>query len=307
MSTRTRLGRLAGVVGVASAAAALPHAHASAQDANRCSISVGVVTPDGRQASATFTATQPVTSTPLRTVAGPVFAPGVARLASDAIVEPLVPADAETRGSVVLGDSLYTYAYRYQPTPPSGLTFTRIGSGWGAMKALSVVQYSPLGATEATSHHRTYALAPDGTLYRWEVRAGGYAAKESAPGFSSVRAMAHISQTTTYDTFLVTTDGGALYTVRIPLARPMKPVVKVVRTTGWAAHESLVADGCGRQGTLVAGIDRDTGTVRLYAVGHATGTTTPIVDLGVAPTKLTASPTYLSTVAPFARSPLFGE
>lgn len=297
---------LALCAGLASpaAVAAAPSADVTA-DSNRCRIGVGAITPGGDHVGSTFTATQPVTSTPLQGT-NDLFADGIARLAADATIEPQVPAGVLHETHVVLGDSLYSVHYMAPPAPlvPG---FHRIGSGWGSMRALAVTDYAPLGVPDSATRNTAYALAPDGTLNRWVIRAGAWGSRESAPGFSSVKSMAHISQTATYDTFLVNTRGGALYTVRIPVGTPMKPVVKVVRTSGWAAYESLVAEGCGRQGTLVAAIDRDTGSVRLHAVGHATGTTTPIVDLGTGPTKVTASPTFLWTVAPYSRQTLFGE
>jgi hypothetical protein len=92
--------------------------------------------------------------------------------------------------------------------------------------------------------------------------------------------MALISKTRTYDTFLVNTRGGALYTVRIPTTSPMKPVVKVVRTATWQAFETLLAVKCGLSGTLLLGIDKDTKAGYLYAVGHANGLSTVIKGLG---------------------------
>ena len=83
------------------------------------------------------------------------------------------------------------------------------------------------------------------------------------------------SRTSTYDTLLVNTRGGALYTVRVPLSSPMKPVVKVVRTSTWQGFETLNANRCGQYGSLLLGIDKDTKSAHLYAVGHANGTATP--------------------------------
>ena len=45
----------------------------------------------------------------------------------------------------------------------------------------------------------------------------------------------------------------------------------------------MIAEKCGNYGTLLLGIDKDTGAGYLYAVGHATGTTTVIQSLGKVP------------------------
>ena len=63
----------------------------------------------------------------------------------------------------------------------------------------------------------------------------------------------------------------------------MVTVVKKVRSTTWQGFEFLLAENCGRQSILLAGIDKDTGSAYLYAVGHATGATTVILSLGRIP------------------------
>jgi hypothetical protein len=60
----------------------------------------------------------------------------------------------------------------------------------------------------------------------------------------------------------------------------MKPVVRQVRTRTWQGFETLIAEKCGQYGTLLLGIDKDTQSGYLYAVGHANGTSTVINGLG---------------------------
>jgi hypothetical protein len=67
-----------------------------------------------------------------------------------------------------------------------------------------------------------------------------------------------------------------------------------------------VATSCGQYGTLLTGIDKETGKANLYAVGHATGTTTVIQSLGTAPGALTAPFYFRSALAPFV-DPVNGE
>jgi hypothetical protein len=78
------------------------------------------------------------------------------------------------------------------------------------------------------------------------------------------------------------TRGGALYTIRIP-AGTAKPIVSPVRTRTWQGFETLSAAACGRNSTLLLGIDKDTKTAYLYAVGHANGLSTLIQSRGKVP------------------------
>jgi hypothetical protein len=84
----------------------------------------------------------------------------------------------------------------------------------------------------------------------------------------------------------------------------MKPVVKLVRRTTWQGFETLIATKCGIYGTLLLGIDKDSGTGYLYAVGHANGLSTIIQPRGKAPTTF-ADPVDFRWFLPLDR--LFGE
>jgi hypothetical protein len=118
-------------------------------------------------------------------------------------------------------------------------------------------------------------LRNDGTLVRWT---NGWKTVSSYPGLAAVKTMTLISQTASYDTFLANTSGGALYTIHVPLIGAA--VVTKIRTSGWQTFDTLVAEKCGKQGTLLTAIDTQTGTAHLYAVGHANGTATAINSLG---------------------------
>jgi hypothetical protein len=104
---------------------------------------------------------------------------------------------------------------------------------------------------------------------------------------------------------LVTTRGGALYTVRIPLSSPMKPIVKQVRGSTWQGFETLIASRCGQYGSLLLGIDKDTKSGYLYAVGHANGTATVIKSLGKVPATF-GDPVDFRWSS-YYDAPLFGE
>ncbi|WP_433164032.1 hypothetical protein [Kribbella sp. CA-247076] len=202
-----------------------------------------------------------------------MFEPGKVRVASAFTVIPNV-SGGDISGWVLQGDSLYERKYSLttdgwiNPDWPNDLQ--PVGRGWTNFTTFEVSQYG--GRTTA------YGLRNDGVLFRWN--AATWSRTGSAPGFASVKAMALISKTPTYDTFLANTRGGALYTIRIPTAAPMKPVVTPVRTRTWQGFETLVASKCGNYGTVLLGIDKDTGSAYQYAVGHANGTATVINGLG---------------------------
>jgi hypothetical protein len=142
------------------------------------------------------------------------------------------------------------------------------------------VAYEPSSGAARTM---VYGLRNDGVLFRWNATTGTYRAAGSYPGFSSVKSMTLISKQPTYDTFLANTRGGALYTIRIPVSSPLKPIVTPIRTRTWQGFESLIASSCGRASTLLLAIDKDTQSAHLYAVSHANGTATVINPLGKVP------------------------
>ncbi|NEA37307.1 hypothetical protein [Streptomyces sp. SID13031] len=105
-----------------------------------------------------------------------------------------------------------------------------------------------LGPDAHVTRRNLYALCNDGVLLRWTVVKGKLLNKVSAPGFAS-----------------------------------MKPIVKLVRSTGWQGFEAMHAQKCGQLGTILLGIDRDTKSSYLYALGHANGKGTVIQSLGKVP------------------------
>lgn len=208
-----------------------------------------------------------------------LYPDGQPRLSTAMVQEP-TPGGLRVFGYVVIGSALYRT--RYDNLVPESVSLQRIGGGWGPFIALHESRYAPYGGNFARTNE--YGLRSDGVLVRWTVGADGvWRNAVSAPGFGSVKSMTLISKTRTYDTFLATLKGGSLYTIHIPTTAPMKPVVKLVRASTWQGFESLVAEKCGAQGTLLVGIDADTDSAYLYAVGHAQGTSTVIRGLGKVP------------------------
>jgi hypothetical protein len=256
-----------------------------------CGIWLGSVTSAGGHTFSVPTASTPPSVRDSRTTAG-VYAPGEVRFSSRFRAEPDIPGTV-MYGHVVIGDALYANSYLELPgggiDPANPSRLRRIGGGWTPFRLLETSNYETLVGTVSRSN--AYALRENGVLYRWNTAGGVWRNAGSYAGFAAVKSMALISKTATYDTFLANTRGGALYTIRIPVSSPMKPVVKPVRTRTWQVFESLVAMKCGRYGTLLLGIDKDAKTGYLYAVGHANGTSTVIKSLGKVPATF-ADPVY---------------
>jgi hypothetical protein len=165
---------------------------------------------------------------------------------------------------------------------PTRTTVAKIGGGWTNFKAISTSNYQ----VAAPAHAYLYGLNTDGKLYRYAKSGTGYKALGSFGGFAGFKAMTVVSETPTYDTLLMTTKAGALYTIHIPITATAKPVVKLVRKSGWSAYESLVTQGCGGTsgGTLVIGVDHDTDAGNQFAFGKFKGTATAMSSYGKIPT-----------------------
>ncbi|MEU4390960.1 hypothetical protein [Kribbella sp. NPDC023855] len=264
------------------AAALVTPAHAASTSAQSttaaCSMNPGSVTATGGHASSIVTAATPPTKTDQHTVPG-VFQPGKARITSTYAHEPNI-SGMDVAGYVIQGDSLYWHTY--WQTGAGGIdksvpnSFQRVGGGWTNFVALETSSWED----KSRARHSAYGLRSDGTLLRWDIARNVWRAKGSAAGFSSVKSLALISKTATYDTFLANTRSGALYTIRIPATSPMKPIVTKVRGSGWGSLDKLIANKCGQYGTLLLAIDKETKSGFLYAVGHANGASTVINRLG---------------------------
>jgi len=298
---RIRTTALMAAIGLAGSLLGWPADAAPSRATVTCSVTAGSVTSNGDHRAQVVTATVPPTLTRDSKVALEVFAPGLVGLSTSLRAEP-DPGGSQVSGYVVIGSGLYLTRYK------AGLTaevhhadLTRIGGGWQGFVAVE----QSVSSEDAPRRMNTYGLRSDGVLFRWTVDPNGsWRGKTSYPGFKAVKAMALISKTRTYDTFLATTHGGALYTIHIPTGTPMKPVVKLVRRATWQGFESLVATSCGSYGTLLLGIDKAAGTGYLYAVGHANGPATIILPRGKVPATF-GDPVDFRWFLPIDR--LFGE
>jgi hypothetical protein len=270
--------------------------------AGKCTMDLGSVTGGGDHRSQRITATSPPTRTNDRVVAPGLFKDQV-RLSGSALVGPSPGGDL-AESQVIIGATLARSVYVLVEGKLDTASIRLLpvdGGGSGDIVALEDSRYR-----EGTSVLRTttYGLRSDGWLLRWTTTSAGRDITGTSSGFASVKAMALISKTRTYDTFLANTRGGALYTIHIPTTSPMKPVVKPVRTRTWQGFEFLIAQKCGKQGTLLLGIDKDTQSAYLYAVGHANGTATVIQGLGKVPGTFN-DPAYFRWTTPV--DPLVGE
>ncbi|MEV8372418.1 hypothetical protein AB0P21_06750 [Kribbella sp. NPDC056861] len=275
---------VAGIV-PGAAVASETRATTSRAAAAACSVNVGSVTAGGGHNGKLITVGSPPPAE--KTYTG-VFPAGAVSVASAVTQDPDVTGYGfSSSGIVVMGSTLYYGSYlvteqgEVDRTRP---TYQRIGGGWGGTTYFETTLYD--GNPQLAKPMTQYALRADGTLSRWEMlrgTGGGYSIwsnKQTATGFAAVKTMAMISQTLTYDTFLANTRSGALYTIRLPRTSPLKPIVKKVRDSTWQGFDALVAEKCGQYGTLLIGIDKETRSGHLYAVGHANGTATVIQGLG---------------------------
>jgi hypothetical protein len=266
------------MLGTAMAAAVLvPATAAHAHTTAACSMTLGTVTVQGDHKFRTITATIPVTATTPHIGPKALFPVDGVGLASSVGWEPDPPSGMAKSGYVEIVNALYRFRYVTDAVTgeldPASYSKTKVGGGWIHQTYFE------------QSQNHTYALEGN-VITRWTVEGSVWRNKATYSGFSAVKTMALISQTRTYDTFLANTRGGALYTIRIPSSGV--PVVKKVRTSTWQTFETLVAERCGQQSTMLLAIDKDTQEAYLYAVSHADGTATVIKGLGKVGSQLVA-------------------
>ncbi|MFD3406330.1 hypothetical protein ACFWUU_36935 [Kribbella sp. NPDC058693] len=282
---RRALGAIATGVLAAGTLVSTPATASTTSPSAVCSMRLGSITPSGDHTQQTITATP---SAGARQV-GPkdLYPDGKAHLPTAVRTELVVPAGEERTGLAVVGVQLYGTSYITDGTGtaivPGTLKQTLVGGGWDDLH-----KYVELSRSNAYSLINQFT---DGLIARWTVTSSGWKYYTTFGGFKAVKTMTLIGQGSTYDTFLATTYGGALYTVKVPTGSG-KPVVTKVRTSTWQSFETLIAEKCGNYGTLLLGIDKDTGSGYLYAVGHANGAATVIKGLGNVPTTFPATDSY---------------
>ncbi|MFF0269298.1 hypothetical protein [Kribbella sp. NPDC004536] len=279
---------LGAIAAAALVTATLVPGTATASTAASCGIAVGSVTAAGDHLELDLRSTRPPTADAPYSIGQHVYPPGAVRvsasqsLANDGISIFFVG------GYSILGDALYYANYAAPGGGPIDGSVQRVGGGWGTFVALEQTGY----ADTVQRRNNGYGLRNDGTLFRWSIdNKGVWRSPASAPGFAAVKSMTLLRATKTYDLFLANTRGGGLYTILLPATVPLKPVVKLVRAATWQGFETLIAQPCGRYGFVLLGIDKDTQTGYLYAVGAPNGTSTVIQGLGKPPVKF-SDPVY---------------
>jgi hypothetical protein len=308
MTKRKLKLKQAGLATAVLATAVVVPGSAQSAVAAACTMSVGAINDAGRATSQLVTAASPPT-TSVPKVGPQLFdASRVLRAGGSMTIEPVRPSGQEVREAWQVDgrDLLHTW-YKVDAAGKlldHGLTTDLVK---GDFRYIETSRYRE-GVSPLHARTNQYALRADGMLMRWAMDEHNWVLTQTgaAPGYASFRTMALISQTRAYDTFLGTTRSGALYTIRIPLTSPMKPVLKLVRQTGWQNFETLVAERCGQSGTLLLAVDKETGSGSLYAVSRANGTSTVIQSLG----KIGISgnkATFRLTGRPWATTPLAGE
>jgi hypothetical protein len=192
-------------------------------------------------------------------------------------------------GLFLQGGNLYRHKTMVDPRGAMTPKATKVGSGWSSFKTIATSDHTFTGPR----HAYLYGLNTNGSLYRYAQIGTAVKPLGSFAGFKSFKAMTVVSETATYDTLLMTTTSGALYTVRIPIAATTKPVLKLIRSTGFAQYEALTVQSCGaRGGSLINAIDHDTNTGYEYAFSKFTGTATAMTTIGKIPAVFNGATTF---------------
>lgn len=284
----------------ASSAQAKPTAQAgqsgTAATTAACALRLGSVTANGAFTSRMINATAPITVGGVRGTAGAFPAGQVQHIST--VTGELLGAGGETRtGLTVMGGALYSSSFTVdtesQLDPHYPHTNLRIGGGWANYRWIEQSIHRP---TDFPPRTTLYAQRTNGQLDRWVSEGSGWRSTGGVGGLSTVKSMALIGRTDTTETFIANTRAGTLLTVTWPTKYNAVTTGKTVRTATWQGFEQLIATKCGTNGTLLLGIDRDTKSGYLYAVGHANGTSTVIKSLGKVP--LTFSDPQYFRIAP---------
>ncbi|MEU4191910.1 hypothetical protein AB0E69_08440 [Kribbella sp. NPDC026611] len=272
-----------GAAAVAPARAAQSAGTTESATSATCALRLGSVTSTGAHTSRMINATAPITIGGVRGTAG-VFPAGAVQHTSTFFGTPLGSEESRS-GLVVTGGTLFSRSYvvdgQVQVDPKYPNNTLRVGGGWAGYRWIE----QSIKPASAGSPARTllYGQETNGLLRRWESNGSGWRSTGGVGGFSQVKSMTLISRGAGYETFLANTRTGMLETITWPTGYLAVPKHALVRGDTWQGFEQLIATSCGANGTLLLGIDRDTKSGYLYAVGHAANAKTVIRSLGKVP------------------------
>jgi hypothetical protein len=295
----------AGVLALGLGAALVPSAQAKPAAAGTttattaaCALRLGSVTSTGAFTSRMINATAPITIGGVRGTAG-VFPANQVQKITTFTGTPLGTSGESRSGLTVMGGALYASSFvvdgQSQLDPHYPHNNLRIGGGWSNYRWIEQSIQQPANAGDP-ARTLLYGQRTDGITQRWVADGTGWRITSGVGGLSTVKGIALIGRSATSETFLANTRSGALVTVTWPTKYNAAPTSRVVRGSTWQGFEQLIATKCGTSGTLLLGIDRDTKSGYLYAVGHANGTSTVIKSLGKVP--LTFSDPQYFRIAP---------
>ncbi|WP_329000337.1 hypothetical protein OHA18_38625 [Kribbella sp. NBC_00709] len=290
-------------LGLGAAAASSAQAKPAAQSGTTattaaCALRLGSVTANGAFTSRMINATAPITVGGVRGTAGVFPANGVQHIST--VVGRSLGAGGESRsGLTVMSGALYSSSFvvdsESQIDPHYPHNNLRIGGGWANYRFIEESIHRP---ADAGTPARTtlYGQLTNGVMNRWVADGTSWRSTGGVGGLSTVKSMTLINRTDTSETFIANTRAGTLLTVTWPTKYNAVTSGKTVRSSTWQGFEQLIATKCGANGTLLLGIDRDTKSGYLYAVGHANGASTVIKSLGKVP--LTFSDPQYFRIAP---------
>ncbi|MGW7684076.1 hypothetical protein ACWGID_25265 [Kribbella sp. NPDC054772] len=295
----------AGMLALGLGAAMVPSAQAKSSAADSttattaaCALRLGSVTSTGAFTSRMINATAPITVGGVRGTAG-VFGANQVQHITTVVGTPLAGSLEARSGLTVMGGALYSSSFvvdgESQLDPHYPHNNLRVGGGWANYRWIEQSVLQPVNAGDP-ARTLLYGQSTNGSTTRWISDGSGWRVTAGVGGLSTVKGIALINRTNMSETFLATTRSGALVTVNWPTKYLSPASSKVVRGSTWQGFEQLIATKCGANGTLLLGIDRDTKSGYLYAVGHANGTATAIKSLGKVP--LTFSDPQYFRIAP---------
>ena len=288
-SDRRRRGALVTLALVGGLAAGpLPGTAEAAGTAAFCSMQLGSVTAAGEHRGQGILATSPPTM--LGDAVGPdIYAGGVPRLVGPMAHAPVAPTGELRGGWLILGPSMYLSGYitdsTGRATLPDSVRLQEVSTGWEDITAFQTSRYYE-GSKYRHLRMNQYALRNDGVILRWTIDGETWRDQRLYRGFTSVKTFTLISKTR--ELRHVPREHLQRRALHDPYpGGPDRDADSAARCGPRAGRISRPCRrACGKHGTILLGIDKDTHTGHLYALAHADGSATSIQSLGDLPVSL---------------------